>query len=285
MVMRFSLFTRFGALNSPPVFDAVRVGLQRLGHTVLEHDWNADVAVIWSVLWNGRMAPNHAVFEEFRRLGRPVIVVEVGCLDRGRLWRLSVFHPKQSYPREIFPSRWQDLNLSYHHRTQRGENVLIVCQRTDSLQWNGQPDITTWLTQTVERVRLFTDRPIVIRPHPRQILQGSIMGTAIQQPQKLIHTYDSFDFDRTLGNARVVINHNASPSITAVLGGVPVITGLDGVTRSLAHEVSVGFDEIETDRIGPGTESWLNKIAHTEWAIDEIKEGTPLAILERVTKS
>lgn len=283
--MRFSLFSRFGALNSPPVFDAVRTGLQRLGHVVSDHDWNADVAVIWSVLWNGRMAPNHVVFEEFQRMGKPVVVVEVGCLDRGRLWRLSVFHPHQSYPFEVSTTRWNDLNLGYQHPSQRGENVVIVCQRTDSLQWSGQPDITTWLNQTVERVRLFTSRPVIVRPHPRQILPQFIIGTTTEQPQKLIDTYDSFDFQRSLANARVVINHNASPGITSVLGGVPVITGLDGVTKSLAHEVSIGFDEIESDRIGPGTESWLNKIAHTEWAIDEIKEGTPLAILERITKS
>ena len=50
--MKFSIFNKFGALNSPPVFDAFVQGLTKLGQQVVEHDMTADVAVIWSVLWN-----------------------------------------------------------------------------------------------------------------------------------------------------------------------------------------------------------------------------------------
>jgi hypothetical protein len=48
--VRFSLFDKFGALNSPPVFSAFARGLERHGIDRSHHDLSADVAVIWSVV-------------------------------------------------------------------------------------------------------------------------------------------------------------------------------------------------------------------------------------------
>ena len=50
--MRFKLYREYGALNSPPVFDAVEQGLKQLGHAIVHDD--EDVSVIWSVLWSIR---------------------------------------------------------------------------------------------------------------------------------------------------------------------------------------------------------------------------------------
>lgn len=275
------MFTGYGALNSREVFAAARQGLESHGHTVVEHDWSADAAVIWSVLWNGRMASNHTVFEEFRRWGRPVIVLEVGCLNRGQTWRVSVLDERgHHYPAVVDDTRYERLGLAYKNRTHLGENILIACQRTDSLQWQGCGDIISWIDDVVKRVRLFTGRPIIVRPHPRQPLPSLPAGVHLAQPKPVPHTTDSFDFDTVLQNARVVINHNASPGIVATLAGVPVICGTDGVTRSLAHEVSIGYDEIESTRSGAKTTDWLNQIAHTEWSVSEIASGKPFEALK-----
>ena len=58
--MRFNLHERFGALNSKPVFDAFHSGANALGHDVVVNG-NDGIDVIWSVLWNGRMAGNQAI--------------------------------------------------------------------------------------------------------------------------------------------------------------------------------------------------------------------------------
>lgn len=277
--MKITLFTAYGALNSPPVFNAIRQGLQKLGYTVVDNDMSADVAVIWSVLWHGRMTANQSIFEEFQRLNKPIIVAEVGSLQRGQTWKLSIFDPVQRYPRAIDDARWTKSKLVYKQGSARGDNIVIACQRTDSLQWHSQPDLEVWLQETINRIRLFTGRPIIIRPHPRQILSKKFHGTIIQNPLPLLGTYDSFDFHTALSNTRVVINHNASPGVLSFLSGVPVIAGPSGITQSLAQEVSIGFDNIESDRIGYSSKTWLNKIAHTEWSINEIESGLPLELL------
>jgi len=88
--MKFSLFTENGAQNSKPVFDAFATSLHSAGHTVTVNDWDCDVAVIWSVLWFGRMAGNQKVWEHFRAINKPVIVLEVGGIQRGTTWKVGI---------------------------------------------------------------------------------------------------------------------------------------------------------------------------------------------------
>ena len=80
--MKFTLFREYGALNSKPVFDAFEKSLIDAGHRSLDDDMHADVAVIWSVLWAGRMVGNKPIWDYFRKTGRNVIVLEVGGLQR-----------------------------------------------------------------------------------------------------------------------------------------------------------------------------------------------------------
>ena len=84
--MKFGLWTQYGALNSKPVFEALEKGLTNLGHTVVFNTDDCDIPVIWSVLWNGRMAPNKKIFDTARSQGKDVMVLEVGGLKRGTTW-------------------------------------------------------------------------------------------------------------------------------------------------------------------------------------------------------
>ena len=88
--MKFSMFTKHGALISPTVFEAVRKGLTLHGHTVTENEMDCDVPVIWSLLWNGRMLRNKIVWDEFRSKNKNVLVVEVGGIQRNNTWKIAL---------------------------------------------------------------------------------------------------------------------------------------------------------------------------------------------------
>ena len=88
--MRFRLYREYGALNSPPVFDAVEYGLRQQGHDIVTD--NEDVSVIWSVLWAGRMRQNKLIYERCQQQGKPILIIEVGNLKRGETWRISLDH-------------------------------------------------------------------------------------------------------------------------------------------------------------------------------------------------
>lgn len=279
--MKISLFSQFGALNSGPVFAAIRRGLEHLGHRVVEHDMTADAAVIWSVLWAGRMTPNRTVYEYFQGSGRPVIVAEVGMIQRGLTWKLMRYDGQAHYVEPISSRvgrmglRVSDWRIGDGCTSCGNSNpIVIATQRTESAQWTGMPCMTTWVTDTVEQLRAVTRRPILIRSHPRERMLTTIPHSTIDVPLRVHGTYDGYDFDRVLSRAHAVVNWSSSPAVVAVIAGVPVVCG----PHSLAYDMSTPLTEIESPR-RPDRTAWLERVAHTEWFTDELERGEPLAQL------
>ena len=272
---KVGIFDQYGALNSPPVFQAIRTGLDRLGIAHSSMDSGADVAVIWSVLWHGRMRQNHSVWQWFRAAGRPVIVVEVGMIQRGNTWKLGLNGTGIGcYPGEILPGRAEQLRLRPQPWTNKGINVVIAVQRSDSEQWAGQPPTVAWLHETAKKLREHTDRPLIIRPHPRQRI-ADVPGCWIKSPQPIPGTYDGFDYDRCLQDAWAVVNWNSGPGSQAILNGVPAFVGASSLAAPVGN---LDLAAIENP-VRPDRTEWLEQLAHTEWTIPEIETGEPLARL------
>ena len=277
--MRVSIFDQYGALNSAPVFAAVRAGLDRIGIEYTSMDSSADVAVIWSMLWAGRMKPNQQIWELYRSTGRPVVVVEVGMLRRGFTWKLGINGTglTADYGQELIPNRASSLGLNLKPWANYGYNIVVACQRSDSEQWAGQPPTVAWLTETARKIRQYSDKPIVIRPHPRQRI-SNIPGCVIESPKPIPGTYDGFDYDQCLKTTWAVINHNSGPGSQAIINGVPAFVG----STSLAAPVgNLDLAQIENPQ-RPDRTQWIEQLAHTEWTILEIESGLPL---QRLLKS
>jgi len=271
--MRFGIFDNFGARNSGPVFAAFRQGLDRLGFTHVSHDLSADVAVIWSVVWAGRMQHNQSVWQRFRSQHRPVIVLEVGMLDRGHTWKLAV-NGTGSYAyhgQGIDLDRPRKLGIQFQPWRDPGDHIVICAQRTDSLQWQGQPDMALWLASMRDRLRLYTQRPLRLRPHPRQRVPA-VSGFSIDTSQPIAGTYDDFDLDRGLQQAWAVINHNSGPGVQAVLQGIPAFVDASSLAAPVAN---LDLANIESPA-RPDRGAWLLNLCHTEWRTDEIATGWPI---------
>ena len=273
--MNISIFNQFGALNSGPVFEAFRNGCKKHRIRVTEHNMSADVAVIWSQLWTGRMAPNRSVWEAFSASGRPVIVLEVGQLNRGVTWKMGIngVNARGWFGEGIEPGRAKKLAVRLQPWHQ-GDHILVAMQRSDSEQWAGLPPAQQWLDQTITRIREHTDRAIVVRPHPRQKLQPK-MGVKFQTPLPLRGTYDEFDFRSNLTKAWAVVNENSGPGSQAVLDGVPAFVGAYSMAAPVAN---LDYALIEKPRM-PDRTAWLDNLCHTEWTLGEIAAGTPIARL------
>ena len=273
--MTISIFNKFGALNSVPIFEAFLEGCKHNRIRVTKHDMNADIAVIWSQLWTGRMAPNREVWQEFTSSGRPVIVMEVGQLIRGVTWKMGVggVNARAKWGEGTEPDRIRKLAIRLQPWHQ-GDHILIAMQRTDSEQWAGLPPAEQWLQQTITGIQEHTDRPIVVRPHPRQRL-AAIPGVKIQQPQALRGTYDEFDFRSSLGRAWAVVNENSGPGSQTIIDGVPAFVGADSMALPVAN---TDFAFIEKPRM-PERAAWLEQLCHTEWTVGEIAAGLPLSRL------
>ena len=244
---------------------------QAAGITVKENSFDCDAAVIWSVLWNGRMKPNQAVYTHYRSTNRPVVIIEIGALYRNTTWKISVNHiTNQGYYGHTLNLDWdrpRKLKISLATSLRPKPNIMLALQHQRSLQVADIADMVQWTHNQITMLRQHTDRPIVIRPHPRSSVSLGALpsGVTIETPKRIPNTYDSFDmhFD-----CHAVVNHNSGPGIQAAIAGIrPVVDG-----SSLAQPVSVTMADIEKpydlDRY-----LWLVQICHTEYTLEEIKSG------------
>ena len=236
----------------------------------LENSWTADAAVIWSVLWNGRMLANQQVYEHYRAQNKPVIVIDVGALYRGRTWKIAINNINAlgyyGHQENLDWDRPKQLGISLGHTMPGNPAVLICLQHQASLQMQGV-DQESWLHQQINQIRSVTDRPILVRPHPRHKLSLTNLpkNVAVETPKKLEQTYDGFDlrFDY-----QALVNYNSGPGIQAGIEGCPVIVD----SSSLAHPISITTQQIEQRHV-VDRDQWLVEICHSEYTIEEIKQA------------
>ena len=274
MINNIAYFPSQCALNSKPVMSAVLDCLQARGIQTQENSMDSDAAVIWSVLWAGRMANNQKVYELYRTQGKPVIVIEVGALYRGDTWKIAVNNiTSQGYYGHLNNLDWdrpRKLRISLATQFESKPNIVIALQHNRSLQVAGV-DLQDWLHRILMILKNHTDRPITIRPHPRSnlSLNNLPLGVSIERPNKIKNTYDSFDmhFD-----CHAVVNYNSGTGIQAAIAGVRPVVEL----TSLAYPVGVGFADIEQPYV-KDRELWLTQICHTEYTVDELRRGVWLS--------
>ena len=265
------------AQNSTPVIAAMLNSLRAAGITTMENSMDADAVIIWSVLWSGRMVENKKVYEHYRAQGRPVIVVDVGALYRGETWKIAINHINRlgyyGHTENLDMDRPRKLGISLAVNLSRNPAVLIAAQHRHSLQLANQ-NHEEWVMEQVNAIRQVSDRPIVIRPHPRSPLQLDDLDKTItvERPQKIADTYDSYNmhFDY-----HAVVNYCSGPGIQAAISGTRPVVG----TYSLALPVSVAIEDLDqpydTDR-----DQWLVEICHTEYTVKEIEQGLWLQRLQ-----
>ena len=270
--MKFSLWTQYGALNSKPIFDAFANSLNSNGHVVVYNDSSADINVIWSVLFNGRMAGNKAVWEQ----QKPTIVLEVGGIKRGTTWKVGlngINRDAYSGPSGNNNTRANELGLKLSPWKYTGEYILIAGQHDKSLQWKDMPSMATWVHDTITFIRAQTDRPIIFRPHPRcplPAIEHDFKDVKRQTPKQIQNTYD--DFDMQFDNIWATVSWSSNPGIHSVINGVPAFTGPSSLAFDVAEQNLRNIDNpLYCDRT-----QWLNDYAHTEYTIEEISQGIPL---------
>mgnify|MGYP001581501621 CR=1 FL=1 len=287
--MRFSLYTDHGALNSKPVFEAFAKSLVDAGHSVVYnepyqvfgHYDNYDVAVIWSVLWHGRMAKNRTVWEQNRMLNKPVIVLEVGGINRGTTWKVGLNGiNRDAYfgDKDNDSTRADNLGLVCKPWRSNGDFILVCGQHNKSLQWQHMLPMSNWFLETYDEIRKYSQRPILFRPHPRcrlEHIERGLINVHRQEPVKIGGSYD--DFDMGFNDVHCTISYSSNPGIHSILNGVPAFVS----THSLAYPVANDIDflhDIENPLM-PDRQQWLNDYAHTEYTIEEISQGIPLNLL------
>ena len=261
--------------NSQQVYPQLVDAIQQTD-TLVENDLDADAALIWSVLWYGKMGANKRVWDHYRAQNKPVIVIEVGGLIRNTTWKLGIngINRDADFAVDAYmpDDRLSKFGIVLQPWKQQGEYVLICGQHGYSEQWRNMPDMDTYYRNTIAEIRKVTDKPIVVRSHPRyrESLHWACdmqwykeQGVTWNIPKHVQQTYDSFDLEHMLKHTHFTVSHSSNAGITSIIHGVPAVVS----EHSLAWDVSTKMDSWLSK---PDRHNWLNRMSYTEWFADEI---------------
>ena len=217
------------------------------------------------------------VIDHQRRTGQHVMPIDASCfkfIDPDSYFlRYSldgVFYNTNNYANTNSDnSKWQQiqtkLDLDLKPWRTHGAHVLVCLQRDGGWSMKGT-NMVEWTRQTVQRLRSITNRPIVIRPHPKHKINlsdltrlpgvsESVAGSTLQQD---------------LLNAWAAVFCNSSSSVAAVLAGIPVFADDDDcVAWSVANK---DLAQIESPAM-PDRTQWLNDLSSAHWTDAESRSG------------
>ena len=287
--MKIEVWTQHGPLNSKPIFEAFIKSLQNAGdEVILNAASDADVAVIWSVLWLGRMRNYKQIWQRYRQANKPVIVLEVGGLRRNQSFKIGIngVNRRADFANQIVDDkRWPLFKHTLKPWKQTGDNIIILGQHSASEQWRGMPKMNIWFEQQINEIRKYTSRPIQVRPHPRNPIgldTKKYKNVSIARPIMDADTIDDTNFKDTLKDAWAVVNHSSNPAMETVINGIPVFVS----ESSLCYDVGNHSLSNINNPVMPDRQEWANKLSYTEWFQEEIAIGLPWKnIKERINKN
>jgi len=176
------------------------------------------------------------------------------------------------------PKRWQqisrDTGIKLEDMKNSGEHILICAQRHQG--WSmGKTNLDTWLQSTCLEIREHTDRPIIIRLHPKDNQTNrralEIINNLRHIP-KVMLTRNRDSIDRDLINCWAVINHNSSSIVGPIIQGYHSF--ITDPTKSQCAEVAhTDFSQLESPKEF-NRQSWLERISMFHWKFSELENGT-----------
>jgi hypothetical protein len=176
------------------------------------------------------------------------------------------------------PARWKkissDLGITVKPWRTAGSDIVLLLQRNSGWSMAGMP-VLNWITSTIESIREYSDRPILIRAHPgdRSTLRSFVASQLKASQLRLgkIRVSENTSLVTDLSRAWATVNHNSSAAVGAAIEGVPVfVTDPD---RSQCRDIAnLSFSKIESPA-RPDRQPWLERISQFHWNFTELKSG------------
>jgi len=175
--------------------------------------------------------------------------------------------------------RWKKissrLGLTLKDYRKNGNHILLCLQRNGGWSMGGV-DVQDWAINIISKLRMFTDRPIVIRGHPgdkrtREYLDPKHPSCRLSGVSNVTFSNPSSSLQDDLQNCWAVINHNSSPVVGAAIEGYPIfVTDAD---RSQCREIAnTDLSNIENP-VMPDRQRWAERISMFHWNFDELRSG------------
>lgn len=271
------LFTHPGT----PMRVALTSGLQRLGYQVVpqvpgawqrsQAERNLEVVVV-----HGRRGRCAEIVDHYSATGASVVMIDLPHLRVEDQYRLTPpahsWLPNFDGEGGFAPfDRLDALGIEPETRTRvKGQGILIAGQvGGDSAHGMEGGAYRRWVRDLLARIRAVSDSKVTWRPHPEELWQ--------------LDGADSYSDPReeTLADALerswALATYNSTAGLEALIAGIPVFS--DGVSvytplSGTLSQFSKGLKPPAPDVV----RDLLAAVAYTQWTLEEIAVGGPLAI-------
>jgi len=180
---------------------------------------------------------------------------------------------------KVDPLRWQkiskDIGIELQPWRNNGNHILICLQRNGGWSMKNL-DVMQWLHSTIQRIRKYSDRPIVVRGHPgdkrvKEYLKLSMPNVRISAQPSVLNDFI---------NCWAVVTYNSSPGVAAAIEGRPVFVTDPEPKYSQAYEVcNTNLADIENPRM-PDRQQWIEKLAMCHFNFDDLQKGIAWNIIK-----
>lgn len=178
----------------------------------------------------------------------------------------------------IDPSRWkkisQNLKISLKDYRTTGNHILLLLQRNGG--WSmGNFDVQDWALSTINQIRTYSDRPIIIRAHPgdkaaREYLDPNNKKCRLKFTKGITLSKNKNLLD-DLTNCWAAVNYNSSPVVGAAIEGVPIFVCDPGKSQS-AEIANTDFSKLENPEL-KDRQKWVERLSMFHWNFDELRSG------------
>ena len=176
------------------------------------------------------------------------------------------------FDKDIDSTRWQkiskDLNLKLKPWRSNGSHILICLQRNGGWSMQGLNSLN-WLDQTINSIRKYSNRPIIVRAHPGDKKTKGIIK--IKHKNVFLSTKEKLTDD--LIGAWATVVYNSSPSVASAIEGVPVFLTDPQPKNSQSFDIAnTDISNIESPTL-LDRQQWVEKLSMCHWKFEELKSG------------
>lgn len=205
-------------------------------------------------------------------------------------WTDGVFGNENS-PSDRWNKFQQDTGIRIKDWNSLGDNILIMGQKEGDSSLNKLYEkyntFYDWVEDIIIETRKYSDRPIVIRPHPRNLGHGIKLANKLSKKFKNISVNEAVESNGVSGgvnliqdlkNAYCVITYNSLSAVEAITQGVPTFAFDDGsMIWPIAHKELSKINNLDYNI---DITQWCYDIAYTQWTIEENRKGISWAHLK-----
>jgi hypothetical protein len=221
------------------------------------------------------------IIAEQQRRGLQTMCIDASCWkyidDGSRYLRYSLngpFYDRAEYANHNSDSsKWLEIKQALHIELQppqtNAQGHILICMQRDGGFAMKTLNPLEWLTQKIQHIRQYSNRPIVIRPHPGDYRAQEFVQYHNRRDLSVVDPERTKLTDNLTG-AHAAVFFNSSASVAAVCAGIPVfVDDRSCVAWQVANQ---DITQIETPAVFE-REQWLYDLAAAHWSDADAQAG------------